>query len=105
MTMVRQGACRAGCGACCTHLRLQVPREYATDPDIKHWIELHGIAVRELDGGAFAFLPQPCSALQADKSCGLHGSDAKPALCNAFPATPQALLGLDDCGYSFVEAA
>lgn len=100
----RLGQCTA-CGQCCTHLRLQVPPSYATDPDVKHWIELHGITVRQIGAATFASVPLPCSALDSDGACGLYGQPARPQLCGSYPMTPEALIGVEDhCSFSFEEA-
>ena len=99
---MRHGECKPDCGACCTSLRLQVPPEYSRDPDIKNWVELHGVKLVELDGGTFAMLRQPCSALTEDMKCSLFGTPERPALCSEWPATPAALVGVEDvCSFSF----
>jgi len=103
MSFVRQGACTQGCGACCRILRLQVPPEYSRNPDIKKWVELHGVKLVELDGGTFVMLTMPCSALTEDGRCSLYGKPERPELCAHWPMTPAALLGVEDvCTYSFV---
>jgi Fe-S-cluster containining protein len=85
-------------------MRLQVPPEYASNPDVRKWIELHGVRLQNLDGGVFAFLQTPCSALTEEGMCGVYGTDARPDLCSHFPATPAALTGVEDvCTYSFKE--
>ena len=104
MALHRLGECTPGCGACCRSLQLQVPPEYGTNPDIRHWIELHGVSLRERDGGMFVLLSQPCSALQGDSSCGLYGKPERPELCASWPATPAALEPVASvCSYSFEE--
>ena len=106
--MVRQGECNTcnGRGLCCSFLRLQVPPEYGTNPDVKNWVELHGVKVVTMDGGTFAVLQQPCSALTEEGLCSLYGTPERPDLCNHWPATPAALMGVeDDCSYSFTEVA
>ena len=103
-TYERQGTCTEGCGACCTFLRLQVPPEYGTNPDVRKWVELHDVRLQELDGGLFAFIKQPCSALTEEGLCGLYGTPERPDLCNSYPMTPAALTGIQDvCSYSFKE--
>ena len=102
---VRQGECTVGCGACCKLLRLQVPPEYGSNPDIRKWVELHGVRLVNLDGGVFAMLTLPCSALTEDGKCSLYGTPERPDLCNHWPMTPAALLGVEDvCTFSFVPA-
>ena len=99
---MRQGECTAGCGACCRSIRLQVPPEYGTNPDIRKWVELHDIKVREVGGGTFAFLAIPCSALTEEGMCSLMGTADRPDLCSSWPATPEALVGLEEvCTYTF----
>ena len=99
---MRLGECKPNCGACCQSLRLQVPPEYGANPDIKRWVELHGVKLVELDGGTFAMLPQPCSALTEDLRCDLYGTPERPLLCSEWPATPAALASVADvCSYSF----
>jgi hypothetical protein len=98
----RTGEC-SGCGACCTHLRLQVPPSYASDPDVKHWIELHGIQIVQIGVVTYASIPTPCSALNSDGNCGLYGQPSRPRLCAAYPATPEALAGVEDqCSFDFI---
>jgi len=105
-TLERQGECTVGCGACCRLLRLQVPAEYKTNPDIRKWVELHGVRLVNLDGGTFAMLASPCSALTEDGLCGLYGTPERPDLCSHYPASPAALLGVEEvCTYSFKEVA
>jgi Fe-S-cluster containining protein len=100
----RGGSCTAGCGACCKSIRLQVPPEYGTNPDIKKWVELHGITVKEVGGGMFAFLNLPCSALTEEGMCSLMGTADRPELCSHWPATPEAMAGLEEvCTYSFTQ--
>ena len=102
-TYERQGVCKPDCGLCCTFLRLQIPAEYGTNPDIKKWVELHGVKVVTLDGATFAILDQPCSALTEDKKCSLYGTPERPDLCAHWPMTPASLLGVEDeCSYSFI---
>ena len=99
---VRGGTCTRGCGECCTSIRLQVPPAYERTPDIKHWIELHGLKVVRIGEAAFVVIPNRCSALTADNLCSLYGSADRPRLCDAFPATPAAITGLEDvCTYEF----
>ena len=103
MSYIRQGHCSPNCGACCRSLRLQVPPEYGANPDIKHWIELHGVRLVQQDGGTFVVLNLQCEALQEDSSCGLYGKPERPELCSAWPATPAALAPVADvCSYSFI---
>jgi Fe-S-cluster containining protein len=103
--MTRQGECTAGCGACCRVIRLQVPPEYGTNPDVRKWVELHDIKLQEIDGGTFAFIKQQCSALTEDGMCGVFGTEDRPELCSHYPATPEALAGVEDvCTYSFSSA-
>ena len=106
MTLVRQGECDT-CGGralCCSMLRLQVPPEYKSNPDIQKWVNLHGIQLRDIDGGVFALLPIPCTALTEDGRCSLYGLPERPQLCSDWPASPAALIGVeDDCSYHFIE--
>lgn len=100
----RIGECREGCGACCESIRLQIPPNYKTDPDVKNWIELHGIAVITVGEATYAVINRPCVALNPDKSCSLYGTSARPQLCSEWPATPAAMTGLEDqCSYEFRE--
>jgi len=84
---------------------LQVNPQY-TAPDVRQWIELHGIRLREQDGAVWAYIPTPCSALQPDGMCGLQGQPERPRLCGVFPAEAWQLdelkfMGVDNCTYSF----
>ena len=99
---MRVGECTPNCGACCRFLRLQVPPEYGSNPDVRNWVELHGIRLQNIDGGTFAFLQVPCSALTEEGLCSLYGKPERPDLCNHYPMTPPALTGVEDvCSYSF----
>lgn len=104
LPMVRLGGCTS-CGKCCTSLRLQVPPSYMDDPDVKNWVELHGISLLRVGEATYAVLNRKCSALASDnKTCTLYGKPERPGLCSEFPATPAALTGLEtECGYSFRE--
>jgi Fe-S-cluster containining protein len=98
----REGSCTAGCGACCKSIRLQVPPEYSQNEDIRRWVELHGIKLAEVGGGTFAFLSIPCSALTEEGMCSLMGTADRPELCSHWPATPEAMTGLEEvCTYTF----
>ena len=101
---MRVGECTAGCGACCRTLRLQVPPEYSANPDVKNWVELHGVKLVEQDGGTFVVLNQPCSALTDEGMCSLFDKPERPELCSHWPMTPAALAPVADvCTYSFEE--
>ena len=106
--MVRTGECTVGCGACCQYLRLQVSPIYWDIPDVRHWVELHGIQLEEVHHpsgvtGIFARIPIPCSALTPDKRCGLHGTPERPAMCAGWPFGSGDLSDLKEvCTYSFV---
>ena len=100
----RQGECNTceGRALCCTFLRLQVPPEYKDNDDIRKWVELHNVRLVDLDGGVFALIQQRCSALTEDGLCSLFGTSERPELCSEWPASPTALLGVEDeCSYSF----
>ncbi len=102
----RGGGCNVECGGkCCNYIRLQVPNEYITNPDIKKWVELHGIKLMEIDGGTFAMLSLTCGALE-DGKCSLFGTEDRPELCGHWPATPSALAGVEEfCTYEFASAS
>ncbi len=106
MTLVRHDGDCLNCsarGKCCSFLRLQVPPEYKSNPDIHNWVGLHGIKLLDIDGGVFAMLPIPCTALTEDGLCSLYGTPERPELCSHWPASPSALIGIEDvCTYSFV---
>lgn len=98
----RRGSCLEGCGACCEFLRLQVPPSYGTDPDVKNWVELHGVQIVVIGEATYAVIGNKCSALNPDKSCSVFGTSARPQLCGEWPATPAAMTGLESvCGYEF----
>lgn len=103
MALVRQGSC-IKCGMCCKVLRLQVPKPYLTNLDVKHWVELHGVKLHEADGGVWATIRIPCSALTPEGLCSLHGTPDRPDLCEKWPFGPRDLVGLPECSYSYVEA-
>mgnify|MGYP001561408483 FL=1 len=78
---------------------------YFTDPDVRHWIELHGIQVKQIGDATYIEINRKCSALTTDKKCGLYGDPDRPGLCSEWPATPAALTGLESvCGYGFIQA-
>ena len=81
---------------------MEVNPIYRGSKDIRRWVELHGITLTEKDGRVWAKLPIPCTALQADKSCGVYGTDARPELCDTWPQEPEDLIELGaPCGYQF----
>ena len=101
--MKRMGECTAGCGACCRSMRLQVPPDYAS-PDIRKWIELHGLRLTQWNGGTFVHLDVACSALTEEGMCSLIDSPDRPEMCSQWPATPAAMEGLEDvCTFSFAQ--
>ena len=102
---IRSGSCTPGCGACCEWLTMEVNPIYMQNRDIRHWVQLHGITLTEKDGRVWAKLPIPCTALQADKSCGLYGyGEGRPDLCDKWPQVPEDLIELGaPCGYQFTE--
>lgn len=97
----RMGACISGCGKCCEFLELEVNPAYMRTPDVLNWIGLHGITLSMHGERAIARLPIPCTQLQEDKSCGLYGSPDRPEMCGVWPQSPEALVGIDGCGYSW----
>ncbi len=101
----RHGACDStACrSACCKFLRLQVPPTYASDPDVRNWIELHGLHVQQISGATFVNVPKPCLALGEQGECTLYGKPERPQVCASYPATPDALNGILECGFSFTE--
>lgn len=103
---MREGECTPGCGSCCRFLRLQVNPQYIELPDVKHWIELHGIRLRKKDGGVWAYIPISCTALTPEGMCGLQGKPERPELCATFPEGQWQLdeltyMGVDNCTYTF----
>ena len=103
--MKREGECTVGCGVCCNFLTLQVPPEYNSNPDVKKWVELHGVRLTERDGGVFAVLNVPCHALTEDGKCGVYGTDERPELCEHWPNSPALISQIPEieevCTYSF----
>ena len=69
--------CRIGCGACCVAPSISSPL-----PGMPH--------------GKPAGVP--CIHLTAERRCGLFGQPERPAVCEAFQATP------DLCGASSADA-
>ena len=103
--MQREGYCKEGCGACCEFVTLNINPSYL-QPDVRHWLELHGIALRESAGQVWANIPLPCSALQPDKSCGLYGEAGRPQLCSVWPFNQEEIDEVNakgaGCTYSFI---
>ena len=101
----RAGSCLPSCGACCTFLELNVNPDYLRVPDAAHWVKLHGITLREEAGAVYARIPLSCSALTADKRCGLYGTPERPILCSVWPTKPLDLVEFGEvCGYSFPDS-
>ena len=88
------GYCKQGCGACCEFCTLNINPSYL-QADVRHWLELHGITLRESAGQVWANIPLPCSALQPDKSCGLYGQAERPQLCSDWPFSQGEIDELD----------
>lgn len=85
-------------------IRIQCPPAYRSDPDIRRWVELHGIQLAEIGGATYAVISHRCSALTEDLKCSLYGTPERPQLCSEWPATPSAMVGHEDhCGYSWEE--
>ncbi len=78
-----------------------------SDPDIRNWIQLHGIGIHEgPQGSAWAHIPIPCTQLTPDGLCALNGSPRRPVMCGQWPYQPADLIGFEKvCTYSFVEVA
>lgn len=102
---VRTGACVTGCGKCCEFLELETNPAYLAAPDVLKWINLHGITLSMIDERCIARLPIPCMALQPDKSCGVYGTEARPAMCAAWPTSRLHIQDIPECGYAFTDAA
>ena len=106
---MREGFCKTGCGACCKFLVLQVNPQYYNSPDIKNWVELHGIRLVKRDGGVWAYIQATCRELQEDNSCGLYGKPERPNVCAEWPFNQaeindlDAFVGEKTCSYSFTE--
>ena len=103
--MQREGSCQSGCGACCKLVEVNVNPAYL-EKDVRHWLDLHGIKLRERGGGVWAILPIPCRELQPDMRCGLFGKPERPKLCEDWPFDQQEILTVNaetgvECGYSF----
>ena len=103
---MRTGECQVGCGACCRFLVLQVNPQYIEVDDVRRWIELHGIKLRMRDGGCWATIPLPCSALEEGR-CSLYGSEERPKTCDVFPSSQADIdlvhefTGEEVCTYRF----
>ncbi len=109
MTLTRIGQCPAtGCGKCCEFLELEVHPFYQQDDDTRKWVTLHGITLSTREQRVYARIPVPCSALTADKRCGVYGTEARPELCSAWPNMPADIKepSIEPwCTLEFVEAA
>lgn len=86
-----QGSC-THCTACCSYLRLQVSPAYKEE-DVRRWIELHGIRLKEMNGGLFAYIPMPCSALK-DGRCSIY--EERPDVCRSWPTSQADIDDLHD---------
>jgi Fe-S-cluster containining protein len=108
LPMVREGSCQPDvCGsACCTLALLDANPLYRQDADLTAWLGLHGITLSEHAGHTLARVPLRCTALGDDGRCTLYGRPERPALCSAFPMSPDSLVGLGGaCTYTFREGA
>ena len=85
--------CTPGCGACCRWIVLQVNPQY-DNPDIARWIGLHGIRLQRRDGGIFAYIPTPCSALGGDGMCTIY--EERPEVCRIFPTSEAEVAMVDE---------
>jgi Fe-S-cluster containining protein len=92
----RKGSCSEGCGACCTFVTLCIHPAYAQSQDVKNWLSLHGITLKERNGQVWANVPLPCGALNEDKSCSLFGQPERPKLCSEWPFNQQEINDLHD---------
>lgn len=104
--MKRIGACTPGCGACCTHLELEIHPVYLEHTDVRHWVELHGITLSQRGERAYANIPLACMALTPDRQCSLFGKPERPDLCGIWPFEPGNLADPEIagvCTYSFEE--
>lgn len=103
-----RGYCKEGCGACCEFVVLNINPSYL-EKDVRHWLELHGITLRESAGQVWANIPLPCSALKSDKGCGLFGTPERPLLCSAWPFNQQEIEEVNktgaSCTFYFTEGA
>lgn len=88
----RQGYCKEDCAACCKFLILQVNPQYKSK-DIRRWIESHGIELKEKDGGLFAYIPIPCTALDGTK-CLIY--EDRPEVCRTWPQSQAEIETLKD---------
>jgi len=108
--MQREGYCRSSCGACCEFVTLNINPSYL-QKDVRHWLDLHGIKLRESGGAVWAEIPTPCRELQPDKSCGLYGKAERPQLCSEWPWGQEEIdlvdahRGEKTCTFSFTEGA
>lgn len=103
----RSDGCRSGCGACCEFVILPIDRQVRRSPhldDWEKWLNLHGIELQTSPDKCEVRIPVPCGALQADKTCGEHGTPDRPEMCKEFPMTPMQIpnAGLEErCSYTW----
>ena len=81
------------CGACCKYLILQV-NPACMNSSNRYWIELHGIRLVRRGQAVLAYIPTPCSALQADNTCGIY--EKRPEPCRAWPSSQSDIDDLHD---------
>lgn len=81
------------CGACCRFIVLQVNPQYEESPDVKRWIELHGIKLIRKEQGVWAYIPTPCSALNENR-CGIY--EDRPNVCRTWPTSQADIDELHD---------
>ena len=106
---MRTGECN-NCSACCRFLILQVNPAYL-EADRRKFVELHGIALFEQDGGVWARIDAACKHLTDEGKCGVYGTAERPQACADFPFVQSdielvdAWAGDKVCSYEFSEVA
>ena len=96
----RVGECppeRCG-GSCCKHLVFPIGN---VSDDQSNWLQLHGVRVDRVGGGAVCVVGRPCSALTDNGRCGVYGTAARPKLCADWPRSPADLVLTPHCGIKF----
>ncbi|PIR00481.1 MAG: hypothetical protein COV66_06115 [Nitrospinae bacterium CG11_big_fil_rev_8_21_14_0_20_45_15] len=103
--LIRKGECH-GCGECCETVNITVVRDvtlrqHGNREELERYLKYRGIRVVGEDrenNYLFYAMDVPCSQLNADKTCKVHGTPEKPLLCLKYPTAPDDIKA---CGYYF----
>jgi len=80
-------------GACCTFMTQWETRK---DPDLKKYMQLHGVEIKETLKGLWLKLPVPCKAFDPNtKRCKVHAT--RPNICRNYPRHESPFIAKENC--------